>query len=105
MLGNSRERTLYSVKYISDDSGTERRAHGAAGRIDGLAGFEPRCLLIDLNRCLLFVKTDNLADKTLLADIDHLHHAEPCLALYCNDRSVYSVYNIIFGQAAHLRLK
>ena len=103
MLGNSRKRTLDSVKYISDYSGAEGGKHCAAGSIDRLAGLEPGRLLVDLNGGELLIKAYDLADKTLLADIDHLHHAQSRLALYRNDGAVYSVYNIIFGQAVHLR--
>ena len=103
MLGNSRKRTLDSVKYISDYSGAEGGEHRAAGSIDRLTGLEPGRLLIDLNGGELLIKAYDLADKTLLADIDHLHHAQSRLALYRNDGAVYSVYNIIFRQAVHLR--
>ena len=103
MLGDSRKRALDSVKYISDYSGTEGGEHCAAGSIDRLAGLEPGRLLVDLNGGEILVKAYDFADKPFLADVDHLHHAQSRLALYRNDGSVYSVYNIILGQAVHLR--
>ena len=92
---NSLQRSFDTVKDVVNNTGAEKNIHRSTGTLNGIARFKSCCFLINLNSCDVVCNTDDFTDKLLLAYMNHFHHLKAVGIFYGNNRSVYSIYNIV----------
>ena len=95
LLFNSFKRSFDTVKNIINNTRSEEYIHRSTCALNRVTRFKSGCFLINLNSCDVIGNTDNLTDKSLLSDMNHFHHFKAVGIFYGNNRSVYSIYNIV----------
>ena len=88
------QRTLNTIKYIGDDTGTQHSAYGRTGRNYRLAYFQPRGVLVDLNCRKIIIYAYDLTDKLSVANVHHFQHGEIARISNLYNRAVYGIYLI-----------
>ena len=86
------QRALDTVENIVEDPRGKCYGYGTSAGNNFLSRPKAGCLLIYLDRCQVFIQSNDFADKLFLSDIDHLGHAEAGIALQIDDGSVDPVY-------------
>src|SRR5699024_9200633 len=102
VLGHALQRPFDSVKDIVQASGSKGHRDRIAARNDFLSRPEACGLLVYLNGGEVFIKSDDLADELLAADVDHFRHTESRVSLQVNDGSVDSIDSSGLKQCRHL---
>src|SRR5699024_8290417 len=100
-----RQRTLDTVENIVQDSRTQNYRERVSGGFDDSARFQSGRFLKDLDGRRIFGKTDDFADKTFFANINHFGHLESGVALQVNDRTVDAVNDASLIHVSYLREK
>ena len=83
------QRALDTVVDIGNQSRSKLNAHRDAGRFHRLARSKPRGFLVNLDRSLVAVDLDDLADETLFADAHNVKHVGVAHSLGDDQRAGY----------------
>jgi hypothetical protein len=86
-LGNGLEGTLNTIVDTVEQTGTELDGQGLSGSVDGVTDHDAGCLLVNLNRGLVAIDSDNLTNEVVVSYSDQLVHGNTNHVLSNDDRT------------------